>query len=128
MFLDIIYRELEPYIYSLGIGGICLSLLLISLEIIMYVKKIKINKFFGYRTLLAYKSEKTWRWCNDTCAKLVFVFGPITLLIHVIIFTLSAIYQLNFIWIVVSFLLSILYYIPIILFIEIYGWKKFKDK
>ena len=46
MFLDIIYKELESYIYSLGIGGICLSLLLISLEIVMYVKKIKINKFF----------------------------------------------------------------------------------
>ena len=59
MFLDIIYRELEPYIYSLGIGGICLSLLLIFLEIIMYAKKIKINKFFGYRTLLAHKSEET---------------------------------------------------------------------
>ena len=43
-------------------------------------------------------------------------------------FTLSVIYQLSFIWVVISFLLSILYFIPIILFIEIYGWKKFKDK
>lgn len=117
-----------PFIYGMGIAGIIISILLIILALIMYLTKVTINKYFGYRTKLSFSSNESWTWCNDTFSKLIFIFGPITLIAHIIIFTLTIIYDWFFIWTIFTFIISIIYLIPLIIFIEIKGRKKFAVK
>jgi uncharacterized membrane protein len=49
-----------------------------------------INGVYGFRTRLASKSERTWAYANGKAARLLVLFGIISLLLNVIIYVVCA--------------------------------------
>ena len=105
------------YIYCFGIAGIIIYLLLIILAIVFIKKDVDLNYVFGYRTPFALSSVKKWKWANNIFMKCLIIVEPIFLIIHIVIFTLSA----------VTMVIGLFSFIPIVLYIEIYGRIKFKN-
>lgn len=52
---------------------------------------------------------------------------PIFLIIHIVIFTLSAVFSWFFLWTILTMVIGLIYFIPIVLYIEIYGRIKFNN-
>ncbi len=130
MFLNdsIILDILNPiYIYCFGIAGIVFYLLLIILAIVFIKKDVDLNYVFGYRTPFALSSVKKWKWANNIFMKCVLISEPLFLIIHIIIFTLSAVYSWFFLWTILTMVIGLIYFIPVVLYIEIYGRIKFKN-
>ena len=115
------------YIYCFGIAGIVIYLLLIILAIVFIKKDVDLNYVFGYRTPFALSSVKKWKWANNIFMKCVLIAEPIFLIIHIVVFTLSAIFSYFFLWTILTFVFGLIYFIPIVLYIEIYGRIKFKN-
>lgn len=122
--------NLENYITTIIFGCVAIiyNLLFLVLGIIFVIKKTDLNYTFGYRSAFALSSANRWRWCNKVFFFSVFITQPIFLIMNVAIFIVSLIYTLSFAWIVLSFAISIAILIPISLFVEIYGRRKFKDE
>lgn len=59
--------------------------------------------------------------------KYLIIGEPIFLIIHIVIFTLSAVFSWFFLWAILTMIIGLIYFIPIILYIEIYGRIKFKN-
>ena len=59
--------------------------------------------------------------------KCVLIAEPIFLIIHIVVFTLSTVYSWFFLWTILTFVFGLIYFIPIVLYIEIYGRIKFKN-
>ena len=106
------------YIYCFGIAGIIIYLLLIILAIVFIKKDVDLNYVFGYRTPFALSSVKKWKWANNIFMKC---------LIHIVIFTLSAVFSWFFLSTILTMVIGLFYFIPIVLYIEIYGLIKFKN-
>ena len=81
------------YIYCFGIAGIIIYLLLIILAIVFIKKDVDLNYVFGYRTPFALSSVKKWKWANNIFMKCLIIVEPIFLIIHIVIFTLSAVFS-----------------------------------
>lgn len=116
------------YIYCFGIGGIVIYLLLIILAIIFIKKDVDLNYMFGYRTPFALSSVKKWKWANNIFMKCVLIAEPIFLIIHAIIFILSAVYSYFFLWTILTMVIGLIYFIPVVIYIEINGRIKFKNE
>lgn len=114
------------YIYCFGIGGIVIYLLIIVLAVIFIKKDVDLNYTFGYKTPFSLSSEKKWKWANSVFMKSIIIGEPIFLIIHIIIFILSVIFSWFFLWVIISMVIGLIYFIPIVLYIEIYGHIKFK--
>ena len=114
------------YIYCFGIAGIVIYLLLIILAIVFIKKDVDLNYDFGYRTPFALSSVKKWKWANNIFMKYLIIGEPIFLIIHIVIFTLSAVFSWFF-WTILTMVIGLIYFIPIFLYIEIYGRIKFKN-
>ena len=80
------------YIYCFGIAGIVIYLLLIILAIVFIKKDVDLNYDFDYRTPFALSSVKKWKWANNIFMKCLIIGEPIFLIIHIVIFTLSAVF------------------------------------
>lgn len=115
------------YIYCFGIGGIVIYLLIIVLAVIFIKKDVDLNYTFGYKTPFSLSSEKKWKWANSVFMKSIIIGEPIFLIIHIIIFILSVIFSWFFLWVIISMVIGLIYFIPIVLYIEIYGHIKFKN-
>ena len=115
------------YIYCFGIAGIVIYLLIIVLAIVFIKKAVGLNYFFGYRTSFSLSSSKKWEWANNIYVKCVLIGEPIFLIIHTVIFILSAVFSYFFLWTILTMALGLIYFIPIVLYIEIYGRIKFKN-
>ena len=115
------------YIYCFGIAGIVIYLLLIILAIVFIKKDVDLNYDFGYRTPFALSSVKKWKWANNIFMKCLIIGEPIFLIIHIVIFTLSAVFSWFFLWTILTMVIGLIYFIPIVLYIEIYGRIKFKN-
>ena len=102
-------------------------MLLIILAIIFIKKDVDLNYVFGYRTPFALSSVKKWKWANNIFMKCVLISEPLFLTIHIIIFILSAVYSWFFLWTILTLVLGLIYFIPVVLYIEIYGRIKFKN-
>ena len=59
--------------------------------------------------------------------KCVLIAEPIFLIIHIVVFTLSTVYSWFFLWTILTFVFGLIYFIPIVLYIEKYGRIKFKN-
>lgn len=116
------------YIITFGCVAIIFNLLFLVLGTIFIIKKPELNYSFGYRSGFSLSSSNRWRWCNKIFFRFTTFSQPIFLIINIIIFTLSLIYEWSFAWITISFAISIGILIPISLFIEIYGRHKFKNE
>lgn len=116
------------YIYCFGIGGIVIYLLLIILAIIFIKKDVDLNYMFGYRTAFALSSVKKWKWANNIFMKCVLIAEPIFLIMHAIIFILSAVYSYFFLWTILTMVIGLIYFIPVAIYIEINGRIKFKNE
>ena len=81
------------YIYCFEIVGIIIYLLLIILAIVFIKKDADLNYVFGYRTPFALSSVKKWKWANNIFIKCLIIAEPIILIIHIVIFTLSAVFS-----------------------------------
>ena len=115
------------YIYCFGVAGIVIYLLLIILATIFIKKDVDLNYVFGYRTSFALSSTKKWKWANNIFMKCLITGEPIFLIIHIVIFTLSAVFSYFFLWTILTMVIGLIYLIPIVLYIEIYGRIKFKN-
>ena len=115
------------YIYCFGIAGIIIYLLLIILAIFFIKKDVDLNYVFGYRTPFALSSVKKWKWTNNIFMKCLIIVEPIFLIIHIVIFTLSAVFSWFFLSTILTMVIGLFYFIPIVLYIEIYGLIKFKN-
>lgn len=115
------------YIYCFGIAGIVIYLLLIILAIVFIKKDVDLNYDFGYRTPFALSSTKKWKWANHIFMKYLIIGEPIFLIIHIVIFTLSVVFSWFFLWTILTMAIGLIYFIPIVLYIEIYGRIKFKN-
>ena len=116
------------YIYCFGIAEIVIYLLLIILAIVFIKKDVDLNYVFGYRTPFALSSVKKWKWANNIFMKCLIIGEPIFLIIHIVIFTLSAVFSWFFLWTILTMVIGLIYFIPIVLYIEIYGRRiKFKN-
>ena len=115
------------YIYCFGIAGIVIYLLLIILAIVFIKKDVDLNYVFGYRTPFALSSAKKWKWANNIFMKCLIIVEPIFLIIHIVIFTLSAVFSWFFLYTILTMVIGLIYFIPIVLYIEIYGRIKFKN-
>ena len=49
------------------------------------------------------------------------------MIIHIVIFTLSAVFSWFFLWTILTMVIGLFYFIPIVLYIEIYSLIKFKN-
>ena len=49
------------------------------------------------------------------------------MIIHIVIFTLSVVFSWFFLWTILTMVIGLFYFIPIVLYIEIYGRIKFKN-
>lgn len=129
LFIDLTNLDiLNPiYIYCFGIGGIVIYLLLIALAVIFIKKDVDLNYTFGYKTPFSLSSEKKWKWANSVFMKSIIIGEPIFLSIHIIIFILSVVFSWFFLWVIISMVIGLIYFIPIVLYIEIYGRIKFKN-
>ena len=92
-----------------------------------YKKDVDLNYVFGYRTPFALSSVKKWKWANNIFMKCLIIGEPIFLIIHIITFTLSSVFSWFFLWTILTFVLGLVYFIPIVLYIEIYGRINFKN-
>ena len=115
------------YIYCFGIAGIIIYLLLIILAIVFIKKDVDLNYVFGYRTPFALSSVKKWKWANNIFMKCLIIVEPIFLIIHIVIFTLSAVFSWFFLSTILTMVIGLFYFIPIVLYIGIYGLIKFKN-
>ncbi len=115
------------YIYCFGIAGIIIYLLLIILAIVFIKKDVDLNYVFGYRTPFALSSVKKRKWANNIFMKCIIIVEPIFLIIHIVIFTLSAVFSWFFLSTILTMVIGLFYFIPIVLYIEIYGLIKFKN-
>ena len=115
------------YIYCFGIAGIIIYLLLIILAIVFIKKDVDLNYVFGYRTPFALSSVKKLKWANNIFMKCLIIVEPIFLIIHIVIFTLSAVFSWFFLSTILTMVIGLFYFIPIVLYIEIYGLIKFKN-
>ena len=115
------------YIYCFGLGGIVIYLLIIVLAIVFIKKAVGLNYFFGYRTSFSLSSSKKWEWANNIYVKCVLIGEPIFLIIHTVIFILSAVFSYFFLRTILTMALGLIYFIPIVFYIEIYGRIKFKN-
>ena len=115
------------YIYCFRIAGIIIYLLLIILAIVFIKKDVDLNYVFGYRTPFALSSVKKWKWANNIFMKCLIIVEPIFLIIHIVIFTLSAVFSWFFLSTILTMVIGLFYFIPIVLYIEIYGLIKFKN-
>ena len=104
------------YIYCFGIAGIVIYLPLIILAIVFIKKDVDLNYVFGYRTPFALSSVKKWKWANNVFMKCLIIGEPIFLIIHIVI-----------LWTILTMVIGLIYFIPIVLYIEIYGRIKFKN-
>ena len=104
------------YIYCFGIAGIIIYLLLIILAIVFIKKDVDLNYVFGYRTPFALSSVKKWKWANNIFMKCL-----------IIVFTLSAVFSWFFLSTILTMVIGLFYFIPIVLYIGIYGLIKFKN-
>ena len=128
MYLIDSIEVLNPiYIYSFGVGGIIIYLLLIIMAIIFLKKDVDLNYIFGYRTSFALSSTKKWKWSNSVFMKCLLIVEPIFLIAHIVIFILSAVFSWFFLWTILTMAIGLIYFIPIVLYIEIYGRIKFKN-
>lgn len=109
----------------LGTVGIFISILLIVFASVFIKINVKPNPFFGYRTKFSLSSEKHWKWCNRVFAKTVLIWEPFVLVLHVLVFSLSMAFGWPCLYLLITLLLSVVFIIPVILFIEIHGRKKF---
>lgn len=112
-------------VYEFGILGIVYIVSMFIAKIDFVNKDVDINWFWGYRTAFARSSSAKWKWCNDIYAKAIFIFYPIFFLIHIVVFILTLVFDWSTCWIAVSTISPILFNIPVIFFIEIYGRSKF---
>ena len=115
------------YIYCFGIAGTVIYFLLIILAIVFIKKDVDLNYVFGYRTPFALSSVKKWKWANNIFMKSLIIGEPIFFIIHIVIFTLSAVFSWFFLWTILTMVIGLIYFIPIVLYIEIYGRIKFKN-
>ena len=115
------------YIYCFGIAGIVIYLLLIILAIVFIKKDVDLNYAFGYRTSFALSSTKKRKWANHIFMKCIIIGEPIFFIIHIVIFTLSVVFSWFFLWTILTMAIGLIYFIPIVLYIEIYGRIKFKN-
>ena len=115
------------YIYCFEIVGIIIYLLLIILAIVFIKKDVDLNYVFGYRTPFALSSVKKWKWANNIFMKCLIIVEPILLIIHIVIFTLSAVFSWFFLSTILTMVIGLFYFIPIVLYIGIYGLIKFKN-
>ena len=102
------------YIYCFGLGGIVIYLLIIVLAIVFIKKDVGLNYFFGYRTSFSLSSSKKWEWSNNIYVKCVLIGEPIFLIIHIVIFILSAVFSYFFLWTILTMALGLIYFIPIV--------------
>ena len=106
-----------------------------------YKKFVDLNYVFGYRTSFALSSVKKWKWANNIFMKCLIIVEwannifmkcliivePIFLIIHIVIFTLSTVFSWFFLWTILTMVIGLFSFIPIVLYIEIYGRIKFKN-
>ena len=59
--------------------------------------------------------------------KCLIIGEPIFLITHIVIFTLSTVFSWFFLWTILTMVIGLIYFIPIVLYIEIYGRIKFKN-
>lgn len=115
------------FVYVFGILGILIPLLQLVLMIVFVVRKVGPNPHFGFRTRFALSSPERWTWCNGQLAKYTFIFAPLFLVTHVIVFSLTIVYGWFFLWVILSMLLCCLWMAPVGILIQASGKKKFKD-
>ena len=118
------FRHYKSYF---GLGGIVIYLLIIVLAIVFIKKAVGLNYFFGYRTSFSLSSSKKWEWANNIYVKCVLIGEPIFLITHIVVFILSAVFPYFFLRTILTMALGLIYFIPIVLYIEIYGRIKFKN-
>lgn len=115
------------FIYFFGICGILIPLIFIFYMLFFRYKKIGPNLHFGYRTKFSLSSKEKWDWSNNTFAQFTFIFAPSFLFIHIIIFILTVVHEWFFLWVILSMVLALIWTLPVAIYIEIYGRKKFKS-
>lgn len=62
-----------------------LPITLIVMGIIQHISAVKINSIFGFRTRVSSKDERTWKFCNKLCAKILTVVGTVAVIILCVI-------------------------------------------
>ncbi len=114
-------------VYTFGIAGIVLPVLLFVLMVVFVVKKVGPNPFFGFRTRFALSSPERWNWCNGQLAKFTFLFEPFFLVVHIIVFSLTLVYSWPFFGVILTMIFGVLWMLPVCISIQVVGKKKFKD-
>ncbi len=114
-------------VYAFGILGILIPLLQLVLMIVFVVRKVGPNTHFGFRSRFALSSPERWEWCNRQLAKYTFIFVPLFLVAHGIVFSLTIVYGWFFPWVILSMLFGCLWMLPTAVLIQAVGKKKFKE-
>lgn len=122
---DLTDFENVAYTYTFGIVGIVFIVLFLVFGIIFLARKTELNYTFGYRSFFSLSSNDRWNWCNKVFFNSIFIFEPLFLIAHIVIFVLSIVYNWSFAYVTISMACSLVFLIPVTLFIEIYGRIKF---
>lgn len=118
--------DVPALLYLFGILGILLPILFLVLEGVFVLRKTGRNYFFGYRTSFSLSSPERWDWANRTLAYVTFVYEPIILIAHVILFSISLAWGWGFLAPLITFVLSLLHLFLLIPYVEIRGRARFK--
>ena len=119
--------DVPALLYLFGSLGIVLPILFLVLEGVFVLRKVGRNYFFGYRTSFSLSSPERWDWANRVLAYGIFLYEPIILVVHVVLFSLSLARGWGFLAPLITFLLSLLHLFLVIPYVEIQGRRKFRN-
>lgn len=106
---DLTDFENVAYTYTFGIVGIVFVVLFLVFGIIFVARKTELNYTFGYRSFFSLSSNDRWNWCNKVFFNSIFIFEPLFLIAHIVIFALSIVYNWSFAYVTISMACSLVF-------------------